>query len=81
MSKFKVYTFYKRDGTKVPLYGSSVDDALTSAGYTTKQVIEEIRFCRKGFDDSLEFINGKWHTKNKPKVEIKVQEPDVFNQN
>lgn len=81
MSKFNLYTFYKKDGTKLPLYGTSVDDALTSAGYSTSQIIEEMAYCRKGFDDSLEFINGKWHTKTGPKVEIKLQEQNEFNKN
>ena len=63
MTKFSVYTFYKADGTKQLIYGSSVENALNDAGYSTKWIAENIRAYRKGFSNDLHFINGKWQSK------------------
>jgi len=83
MPKFNVYTFYKADGTKIPLYGYTPQDALDSAGFSLDDVTENIRDYRRGFDNSLVFINGKWHQnepqeKKEPVVDIPIYS---YNQN
>lgn len=80
MSKFKIFTFYKSDGTKLPLYGTSAENALDGAGFSTEQIIEELEFCRLGMDDSLEFINEKWRKKQGPEVKVNI-DTEEFHQN
>lgn len=81
MSKFKLYTFYKADGTKLPLYGTSAENALDSAGLSTEEIAEQLKFCRPGMDDSLEFINGKWRKKKAgPEVKVNIDREE-FHQN
>lgn len=80
MSRFKVFTFYKSDGTKLPLYGTSVENALEGAGFSIEQIVNELKFCRSGMDDSLEFINGKWQKKQAPDIKVKIEQ-DEFNKN
>jgi hypothetical protein len=80
MSKFKLYTFYKADGTKLPLYGTSVENALSEAGFSTARIAEELKHCKLGMDNSLEFVNGKWQTKKKPEVKVKIDNYE-FNSN
>ena len=72
MSKYKVYTVYKTDGTKVPLYGTSIGNALDNAGYGLDYVTENVRGYREGMDNSLEFISGKWHERTKPEVKVTI---------
>jgi hypothetical protein len=80
MSKYKVYTVYKADGTKIPLYGTGIGNALDNAGYDLDYVTENIRDYREGMDNSLEFINGKWHEKIKPEIKVKIDNYE-FNAN
>ena len=75
MEKFNVYTFYKSDGSKQLLYGTTVENALDNAGFSTEWITENIRDHRKGHDDSLEFLNGKWQPKlTKTKIKIEPHE-------
>ena len=67
MAKYQLYTFFKKDGTTQLLYGTSAENALDNAEYSTAQVADEIRDFRKGYDQSLEFKNGKWHEKKETK--------------
>ena len=73
MSKFKLYTVYMANGTIVPLYGISIENALDSAGYNLEYVSENVKDYREGLTDSLKFINGKWYDKDS-KVTIPIQE-------
>ena len=75
MSKIKLYTFYKSDGTKQLLYGTSSENALDNAEYSVSTIAETIRGFKEGFDDSLEFIKDRWVEKsNKNKIKIEENE-------
>lgn len=63
MSQFNSYTIYNVDGTKQILYGTSVENALDNAGFSNSYIANHIRDWRKGFDYSLDFVNGKWQPK------------------
>lgn len=79
MSKFKMFTFYKADGTTQLLYGQTPDDALTSAGFSTAWIAENIRDYKPGFDHSMEFINGKWHSrKETPIAQVDIPILEIF---
>lgn len=80
MSKFKLYTFYKSDGTKLPLYGTTAESALDAAGFSTEQIVEQLKFCRPGMDDSLVFVNGKWQKREVPDVRVDIKQ-EQFNKN
>jgi hypothetical protein len=38
-----------------------VGNAMDNAGWNLEYVTENVRDYREGFDNSLVFINGKWH--------------------
>lgn len=70
MSQFKKYTFYKKGGEKMILYGFSVGNALDTAGYNLDYVVEHVQDYREGVDDSLKYVNGQWIEKNKPTISV-----------
>jgi len=81
MGTFKVYTFYKADGTKMLLYGNDPMDALDNGEYNLEYITENIRDYRPGADDSLEFINGKWCPKYVPAIVKLTMNQYEYNKN
>lgn len=67
---------YMANGTKQPLYGTTIENALDNAGYSLEFIQENVRDHREGFDDSLEFIKGKWYPKV-AKVKIPMVHPNL----
>lgn len=65
MTKFSPFTIYRSDGTKQLLYGTSIEDALSNALYSDEWVAQNIKDYRKGVDNSLTFVNGKWESNHK----------------
>jgi hypothetical protein len=80
MAKFQLFTFYKSDGTKLPIYGTSPLDALDGLGLSVEEISEQLKFCREGMDDSLVFINDKWQRREGPEVKVVIQQEE-FNKN
>jgi len=69
MRKFKIFTVYMIDGNKINMFGSSIENALDLEGFALDYIVNNVKDYREGFDDdSLTFINGKWHPK-KPQKE------------